>query len=943
MILARFVYIFLILLNICYVKANLPQCKPNSDFHYEYTECDSQGKRWRVQVPEFDKCTGGSPQPPERAPDCNVRCKPGQYLDKDIQKCKDCTQGSYSLDGGKRYDTWNEIPKDFDIKVEYFANFDAEENTTCPKSAGWIGKKDYIVAQPDSCMIRLTYVANLVKEGSVTFRYLYDTATTAYFAFSVTNQMCQRQNDQRKSLTRSSYWVSQTVRLNPGLNFLTWKVVPLDSRSDELQHSIFIQSIEITGLAFVSECTDCPAGSYSDQPKSVGCKPCPINTFSDNLGSISCQDCEKDSYSFEGHTKCIKKLPCREDDYKMVDPVCKQNKTELRYAWLEPKICNSEHKDSVALPETKTNQDCPPCNPGMELVNGICQFCSNGYYSENGSGPCIKCPSTKKLGDKQLIIQNFDSISKGINMSTSCLDTSLSFCRSNISWKSNGDFMKTTDKNGYDTYSILTIKVFGFAEPKILAGETIYSNIEITYDTSCEENCNFLFMTLNNFTRRGLSEKLAPSKTKTTHSSRLNSEQYPTLMWAFQKSTPSDYARIYQIRITNVINGGATRCSNCTIKDVKNAICDQCPPGQVISNGTECKPCPENNIVITNKKGESVCAPCAEGLKSIDGLKCVTTCKFQKHNGKIYDFTKMASKPIEEETKYVDNKTEEFLEKETVSSSVCQMTVLPTSKPNEPPIITQPKPLGDILVNISSDPKPMNMLDKMKKARFDLPENPEDDTYFTFYSKHSSNQCKNGRYTIVILRCDVTSKIPGEIIPAGFSGTFDGCTFMFLWKSIGACPACTGDAYKEVVGECKNRKQLVSYIARDKHCLFLKDAPPETTRPCSPIPKWLYLAVGFIFFTGILLCSLLIYCWKKNRKLEYKYSKLIGKKGSNSDEAEMPAPETCALDSSEEEEFDSVKIVEGKGKRIFNKLLGKTKSNPFESINLTSQEKEPLT
>lgn len=166
------------------------------------------------------------------------------------------------------------------------------------------------------------------------------------------------------------------------------------------------------------------------------------------------------------------------------------------------------------------------------------------------------------------------------------------------------------------------------------------------------------------------------------------------------------------------------------------------------------------------------------------------------------------------------------------------------------------------------------------------------------------------------------TKIPGEVTPAGASGTYDGCTYIFLWKSIGACPACKG-TYTELEGACINRKKIIRYIAKDKHCILLNDAPPPKTLVCSPIPRWLLLVIGFVFVTGLLLCTMLIYCWKKNRKLEYKYSKLVGKKGSNSEEAEMPAPETCALDSSEEEEFDSVKVVQGKGKRIFNKILGK--------------------
>ena len=40
------------------------------DFHYEYTECDSEGGRWRVSVPSPNICTGGAPNAPVRGKGC---------------------------------------------------------------------------------------------------------------------------------------------------------------------------------------------------------------------------------------------------------------------------------------------------------------------------------------------------------------------------------------------------------------------------------------------------------------------------------------------------------------------------------------------------------------------------------------------------------------------------------------------------------------------------------------------------------------------------------------------------------------------------------------------------------------------------------------------------------------------------------------------------------
>ena len=69
---------------------------------------------------------------------------------------------------------------------------------------------------------------------------------------------------------------------------------------------------------------------------------------------------------------------------------------------------------------------------------------------------------------------------------------------------------------------------------------------------------------------------------------------------------------------------------------------------------------------------------------------------------------------------------------------------------------------------------------------------------------------------------------------------------------------------------------------------------------------------------ALLLCVMVVYCWKRNRRLEYKYMKLIRHKpiptsapegekeqldvDSVECETEMAAAESCALDDGEEEE-----------------------------------------
>lgn len=50
-------------------------------------------------------------------------CKAGEYLDlKKGQECQPCPAGQYSLGGGVRYDSWEQLPTGFSIEFEEFAS-----------------------------------------------------------------------------------------------------------------------------------------------------------------------------------------------------------------------------------------------------------------------------------------------------------------------------------------------------------------------------------------------------------------------------------------------------------------------------------------------------------------------------------------------------------------------------------------------------------------------------------------------------------------------------------------------------------------------------------------------------------------------------------------------------------------------------------------------------
>ncbi|KAL3208141.1 hypothetical protein MRX96_009730 [Rhipicephalus microplus] len=75
------------------------------------------------------------------------------------------------------------------------------------------------------------------------------------------------------------------------------------------------------------------------------------------------------------------------------------------------------------------------------------------------------------------------------------------------------------------------------------------------------------------------------------------------------------------------------------------------------------------------------------------------------------------------------------------------------------------------------------------------------------------------------------------------------------------------------------------------------------TQPCSVIPRQLQIIIAIGVGLGVLLFDLLVYFWKKNRRLEYKYMKLV--QSSSGKDGELPAAESCAIEEDEEDHFEN--------------------------------------
>ncbi|KAH0617779.1 hypothetical protein JD844_016359 [Phrynosoma platyrhinos] len=104
------------------LRENLHACK-ESEYHYEYTACNSLGSRWRVAVPHTPGLCTGLPDP-IKGTECSFSCTARTFLDMKDQSCKPCSEGTYSLGTGIRFDEWDELPHGFasvatNLEIDY--------------------------------------------------------------------------------------------------------------------------------------------------------------------------------------------------------------------------------------------------------------------------------------------------------------------------------------------------------------------------------------------------------------------------------------------------------------------------------------------------------------------------------------------------------------------------------------------------------------------------------------------------------------------------------------------------------------------------------------------------------------------------------------------------------------------------------------------------------
>ncbi|XP_033648088.1 UPF0577 protein KIAA1324-like homolog isoform X2 [Asterias rubens] len=955
-------------------KQDKPTCAP-SDFHYEYTECDKNGVRWRVSVPEPDFCVGGSPEAPKRAVDCNFSCGPGEYLDKDdSQQCQKCPVGTFSLGGGELFQDWTTLPEGF-LLVEETAEPDYgmmdNDERPCNHSM-WELKGSHIRSPGYQCIAKLVYAANLMKEGYVEFTYSLATSDTI-FHVSVTNERCETSSvgNRWPDPTGEGQWKTYKLDLEAGMNVITWKTmgIGLTTLHNAKPNPVLIKEIKVMGLSFTSECTKTKPGTFVGSKGSYSYEKCPANTFSGESGASECAECNKNTqYSSPGASECTDRKPCTEFDFYQTNTPCDENnKTQLIYKWIEPRICNINIKGAVPKKPSGTPETCPPCNPGMSAFNhSTCAICPSNMFSD-GTLPCQPCPPNTAP------VYGIDYIrwhQLPPKMDSTCLSLSSYGCSDESGWQLAADHIHSGKGHADDVYLVLDLGLDGmrFEEGYFDGKAEELGVISFWFSMECTGNCA-LFFVQDDDDGSPIIEEWFGTQEKQLFRYPITKQGPVTFSWAFQKTDiGSDYsheptykyrndvAKIYSIKVTNTL-GGATECKNCPRgSDVKGCI--PCDPGHYIVNDTnKCVPCPANTYLRSaNPYGPEACVPCGPGMQSQGGGDCYSTCHVHA-SGHHYElsalkgihsvqtgasFTARGSRFFHHFnislcgdldgngaavcTENVTDMVGDF-SVSTVHAFVCRSTVIPATSMNVQAISAQPISLGDRLVGITDK----NSLGLLNETIFVQGENASKDLHFYYHSAWPTLACPEGRSTVLTLRCDPEASGNGtfELPTMCPSGTCDGCAFHLLWRTEHACHMCTEKDYKSIKGECVKGQQVIHYIWNEpKFCAGGNALPGHLSKKCQMEPwynqvPW-YAQASIAAFMGcvVLLVTCAMYFWKRNRKLEYKYQKLVATANG-----ELPAAETCAIEDGDDE--DDVLFEDGakKSRKFFNKFRSKSSND----------------
>uniref|UniRef100_A0A8C8SDJ5 KIAA1324 n=1 Tax=Pelusios castaneus TaxID=367368 RepID=A0A8C8SDJ5_9SAUR len=874
--------------NSCSSGASSPVCFLfQSEYHYEYTACDSLGSRWRVAVPHTPGLCTGLPDP-IKGTECSFSCKAGEFLDMKEQSCKPCAEGTYSLGTGVRFDEWDELPHGFasiatNLEID---NSFSESVENCTAST-WVPLGDYIASNTDECTATLMYAVNLKQSGTVSFEYIYPDSSIV-FEFFVQNDQCQPTVEESRWMrTTEKGWEFHSVELSRGNNVLYWRTTAFSVWS-KVPKPVLVRNIGITGVAYTSECFPCKAGTYAATSGSSFCQLCPANSYS-GKGAISCQRCEPDAYSEQGSSSCKPRPPCTDQDYFYTHTACDaKGETQLMFKWAEPKTCSEDLPTAVHLPPSGVKTKCPPCNPGFFKTNSSsCEPCPSGSYS-NGSG-CISCAAGTEpvLG---LEYKWWNTLPA--SMETTVLSGINFEYKGMAGWEVAGDYIYTVAGASDNDFMILTLVVPGFRPPQSVmedAESKEVARVTFVFETVCSVNCELYFMVGVNSRTNTPVETWNGSKGKQSYTYIIEKNVTMSFTWAFQRTAyheavrgcPASQWKICDCRFSLDKDG---RTLEYDFSALAKSVAFAGGPS-FTSKGL--KYFHHFNISLCGNYGRKT-ATCTDNVTDI-----------RVPDGEA-EFSKL------------------------VTSYVCQSIIVPSDVMGYKTVVSsQPVSLADRLVGVTAE-KTLGNITSLPDL-FASKNLGEPDVIFFYRSNEVTQACSTGRATAIRLRCDPLKTGSGALsVPSNCpDGTCDGCTFHFLWETSEACPLCSAYDYHAIISACVAGIQRTTYVWREpKLCAGGVPLPEQKVSICKTMDFWLKVGISAGTCAAILLTVMTCYFWKKNQKLEYKYSKLV--MNATAKDSELPAADSCAIMEGEDVEddliFTSKKSLFGKIKSFTSKV-----------------------
>ncbi|CAH8855397.1 unnamed protein product [Trichobilharzia szidati] len=801
-----------LLLVICLQKYVYAQSCQEDDLVLKSTECDISGNRWLFKIPKIDgKCDLNEKSIPKKVNNCYKTCPTGMHLDLLSQDCEVCPPGTYSKGDTFEVTKWDTMPEVLSFDVTYGNNYNSKCNLT-----GWSPQGKYLLGKTTAnCAVTLSMKVYNLKPGTITFTYQIEEYGAMAF-FTMRNERCSQLPGGSYLLRLTGPYAYETLTFSVpvGHNILQWYLFVENVYVQQLyglkDPEIHIKEIRLTGTPPVTTCIPCAPGSFGAHAKSGHCELCPRDTYSDE-GAISCTPCPDHEFSGTGSSACSPRPVCVKDDYTSYWTSCDKNQmTQRRWKWIEPKICDEIR--GVKLPEPDNPTQCHKCPVGtFPLKDDICELCSSDKTEESSnSESCVKCPSD------QVPIYGF-RFDNWCRM-PSVLKTN---CRNFFGVKCDVWERDMTSLRGgvgmhMDEVATLEFPIpdgFITASPDVNVGTTLTflqspipnTFVRIEFETVCRSRCQFsmkqAFLAGN---EQIISTWIGTTERK-NFTFRVREASGTKFIWTFDKpgvpgsynSALQDHVKIYQIEATNVKNSNPIGCQKC-LNGIEDGRCKRCPPGLYYTlqfdeikklNVINCTKCPDNSVVVADASNlhtvDEACRRCESGTIATNDSICMTDTRPTTPSGFQYDLSDVIDKvhtvsspkmftpsgtayshefrinmAYGKTVQCVENSS--ILDQYTVQALICRHTNLELANHNLGKAYSKPTRLADRLVRmVPSNTTPefwQEINANLTKAGWDEDKTGNDLHYIFTSDDHSSN-CPLGRTSVITLRCVFTQEI----------------------------------------------------------------------------------------------------------------------------------------------------------------------------------------